>query len=61
MAGRAANTDPELNEGIFELKAKLPPADHAALESRLQALLNDPDTDDADVLSILRREFDPTT
>jgi len=51
--------DPELRECIFELKAKMPPMDHAALESRLQSLLNDPDTDNADIIGILRREFDP--
>ncbi len=59
MADQRANTDPEINEAIFELKAKIPTVDHAPLESRLQALLNDPDTDDSDVIEILRREFDP--
>ena len=51
-------SDPELRECIFELKAKIPPADHPALESRLQSLLNDPETDDNDIITILRREFD---
>jgi len=41
------------------LKLKIPPADHAALDSRLEALINDPSTDDDDVISILRTEFDP--
>jgi hypothetical protein len=59
MAGQRANTDPEINECIFELKSKIPAVDHPALESRLQALLNDPDTDDDDVIEILRSEFDP--
>jgi hypothetical protein len=54
-----AMEDPELRECLFELKAKIPPVDHAALESRLQSLLNDPDTDSNDVIDILRREFDP--
>jgi hypothetical protein len=31
---------------------------HSALESRLHALINDPDDDDDDVISILREEFD---
>jgi ATP-dependent exoDNAse (exonuclease V) beta subunit len=44
---------------MAELKSKIPAADHAALESRLDALLNDPDADASDVVSVLRREFDP--
>jgi hypothetical protein len=44
---------------MVELKAKIPPADHAALESRMHALINDPDADDNDVIAILREEFDP--
>ena len=59
MAGQSANTDPAIDECIVELKSKIPAADHPALESRLQSLLNDPDTDDNDVIEILRREFDP--
>ena len=51
--------DADLRECMFELKARIPPVDHAALESRLQALLNDPDTDNDDIIGILRREFDP--
>jgi hypothetical protein len=50
---------PELRECVVELKAKIPSFDHPALESRLQSLLNDPDTDDDDIIGILRREFDP--
>lgn len=59
MADRNANTDPKIDRCVEELKAKIPAADHAALESRLQGLINDPDTDDDDVIAILRREFDP--
>jgi len=44
---------------VDELKAKIPTADHAALESRAQALSNDPDVDDDDAILILREEFDP--
>ena len=51
--------DPEILECLFELKSKIPPVDHPALESRLQSLFNDPDTDDNDIIAILRREFDP--
>jgi hypothetical protein len=57
MAGQSANTDPKIDECVRELKAGVPLEDHAALDSRLQALLNDPDTDDNDVIDILRREF----
>jgi hypothetical protein len=59
MADQHANTDPKILHCVEELKSKIPPADHGALDSRLQALLNDPDTDDYDVISILRQEFDP--
>jgi hypothetical protein len=47
------------NEVVQILKSKIPPVDHAVLESRLQELINDPSTDDDDVISILRDEFDP--
>ena len=59
MADRGANTDPKIDACLQELKLKVPAADHGALESRLQALINDPDTDDNEVIWILRREFDP--
>jgi hypothetical protein len=51
-------TDPGIDRTIRELKAKIPEAEYPALESRLQALLNDPDADGGDVVAILRREFD---
>jgi hypothetical protein len=59
MADQSANTDPKIDRCLEELKSKIPTADHAALESRLQGLINDPDTDDDDVILILRKEFDP--
>ncbi len=59
MADEQANTDPAIIECVAELKAKIPQSDYAALDSRLQALMNDPSTDDRDVVSILLREFDP--
>jgi hypothetical protein len=59
MADQNANTDPKINRCVEELKSKIPAADHGALESRLQGLINDPDADDDDVISILRNEFDP--
>ena len=59
MADQTANTDPRIAACVEALKTKIPASDHAALESRLQALINDPDADDDDVISILRQEFDP--
>ena len=59
MAGEHANTDSALNEVVRILKLKVPPEDHAALDSRVQELMNDPSTDDADMISILRDESDP--
>lgn len=59
MAGPGANTNPKIDEYLKVLKSKIPVADHAALESRLHALINDPDADDDDLISILRQEFDP--
>jgi hypothetical protein len=53
-----AMPDPRIERTVRELKAKMPAADYPALESRLQALLNDPDTDEGDVISILLQEFD---
>ena len=59
MADQNANTDPKIDRCVAELKSKIPVADHPALESRLQGLINDPDTDDDDVIAILTQEFDP--
>lgn len=59
MADQNANADPKINRCLEELKSKIPAADHAALDSRLQSLINDPDADDDDVISILRAEFAP--
>lgn len=59
MADEHANTDTAIVETVRMLKSKIPAADHAALDSRVQDLMNDPSTDDNDVISILRSEFDP--
>ena len=59
MADEHANTDSAISEVVRILKLKILPEDHAALDSRLEALINDPSTDDDDVISILRDEFDP--
>ena len=59
MADEHANTDSAIMDTVRLLKSKIPPADHAALDSRVQELMNDPNTDDDDVISILRLEFEP--
>jgi hypothetical protein len=59
MADEHASTDSEITEWVRILKSKIPPSDHGALDSRVQELMNDPSTDDDDVISILRGEFDP--
>jgi Cdc6-like AAA superfamily ATPase len=41
MADEHANTDSAINEVVRILKLKIPPADHAALDSRVQELVND--------------------
>lgn len=56
MAERSGSA---LDEYVAKLKSIIPPMEHAALESRVEGLLNDPNADEADAISILRREFDP--
>ena len=46
-------------ECVAILKSKIPPLAHAALDSRVEELLNDPSADAGDVVLILRQEFDP--
>jgi hypothetical protein len=48
----------EVDDCVAELKSKIPAAEHGALDSRLEELLNDPNADADDVISILRQEFD---
>jgi hypothetical protein len=57
--GESTGTHPKIEQCLTELKAKIPAGDHAAVESRMHALLNDPDADDDDVVLILQTEFDP--
>ena len=59
MADEDAHADSGINEVVQILKSEIPASDHAALDSRLQDIINDPSTDDDDVISILRDEFDP--
>ena len=59
MADEHADTDSAIMEAVRILKLKIPPSDHAALDSRVQELIHDPSTDDNDVIAILLDEFDP--
>jgi hypothetical protein len=58
MADERAGAE-AIDECVRILKLKIPPEDHGALDSRLEELINDPDADAGDVISILRAEFDP--
>lgn len=49
-----------IDEYVEKLKATIPPADHGALDSRLDELLNDSNADLDDVILILREEFGST-
>ena len=49
----------EVDKWVAKLKAKIPEAEHGALDSRVEELLNDPSADANDVVAIIRREFDP--
>jgi hypothetical protein len=42
----------QIDEFVAKLKSKVPPAEHGALDSRVEELLDD-------VISILLQEFDP--
>jgi len=49
----------EVDEFVANLKSKIPPLEHGALDSRVEELLNDPSADSDDVILILLQEFDP--
>ena len=44
---------------VITLKSIVPAREHAALESRVDELMNDASASDEDVIEILREEFDP--
>lgn len=54
-------TDPPstVDECVTRLKAKIPEMEHAALESRLEGLLNDSSATPEEVIAALLEEFDP--
>lgn len=48
-----------VDECVNLLKSKIPPMEHAALESRLEGLLNDSSATPDEVIAALLEEFDP--
>ena len=52
-------TQSPIDECVARLKSKIPQAEHGALDSRLEELLNDASADAGDVIMILLQEFDP--
>lgn len=53
------NAKSTVDEYVAQLKLKVPAAEHGALESRVEELLNDPNADENDVMTVLGQEFDP--
>ena len=49
----------QIDECVAQLKSKIPPMEHGALDSRLEALLNDSSATPDEVVLILLEEFDP--
>jgi hypothetical protein len=49
----------QVDECVSQLKIKIPPLEHDALDSRVEELLNDPSADADDVVLVLCQEFDP--
>lgn len=48
-----------IDECVAQLKAKVPEMEQAALESRLEGLLNDSSATPEEVIAALLQEFDP--
>ena len=59
MTDEHSGAGSEIDECVAQLKFKIPPMEHGALDSRAEELVNDPSADADDVISILRQEFDP--
>ena len=59
MTEEDADAQSRIDELIERLKSKIPPMEHGALDSRLEALLNDSSATADEVISILSQEFDP--
>jgi hypothetical protein len=59
MAADHPDAQSQIDECVAKLKSKIPAAEHGALDSRMEELINDPSADANDVILILRQEFDP--
>jgi len=59
MTEERSDARARIDECAAKLKSTIPLLDRGALDSRLEELLNDSNADPDDVISILRREFDP--
>ena len=49
----------QIDECVAQLKSRIPPMEHGALESRMEELLNDSSASADEITSILLQEFDP--
>ena len=59
MSEERPGEETQIDECVARLKRNIPPEEHGALDSRVDELLNDPSTDQDDVISILLEELDP--
>ena len=59
MAEERSDARSRIDAAVAKLKSTIPLLEHAALDSRLEELLNDSSADRDDVILILRQEFDP--
>jgi hypothetical protein len=59
MMDEQPDTQTQIDECVVKLKSKVPLAEHGAIDSRVEELVNDPSADADDVISILLQEFDP--
>ncbi len=59
MTEEDADAQARIDESVARLKSIIPPMEHGALDSRLEALLNDSSATADEVIEILVQEFDP--
>jgi hypothetical protein len=59
MTEEDADAQARIDESVARLKSKIPPMEHDAVDSRLEALLNDSSATTDEVIEILLQEFDP--
>ncbi len=59
MTEEHADAESRIYECVATLKLKIPPMEHGALDSRVEALLNDSSATTDEVIEILLQEFDP--